>query len=77
MIHGLPLTITSSSSGIDCGPDCCEEFMPDLVVTLMATPDVGSRFLRWSGCDSVSGASCVVTMSSARSVAAQFLRARR
>lgn len=51
--------------------------MPDLVVTLMATPDVGSRFLRWSGCDSVSGASCVVTMSSARSVAAQFLRARR
>ena len=42
-------------------------------VTLTATPAFGSTFTGWSGCDAVSGTTCTVTMSSARSVTASFL----
>jgi hypothetical protein len=42
------------------------------VVTLTATPATGSDFTSWAGCDSVSGATCTVTMNSSRSVTATF-----
>jgi len=42
------------------------------VVTLTATPAIGSDFTGWTGCDSVSGATCTVTMNAARSVTATF-----
>jgi len=42
------------------------------VVTLTATPATGSDFTSWTGCDSVSGSTCTVTLSSSRSVAAVF-----
>jgi len=42
------------------------------VVTLTATPGTGSNFSGWSGCDTVSGATCTVTMNAARSVTATF-----
>ncbi|MFL5310528.1 MAG: InlB B-repeat-containing protein [Myxococcales bacterium] len=42
------------------------------MVTLTAAPAVGSNFTGWTGCDSVSGATCTVTMNAARSVAATF-----
>ncbi|TMB17771.1 MAG: hypothetical protein E6I99_11245 [Chloroflexi bacterium] len=42
------------------------------VVTLTATPATGSDFTSWSGCDSVSGAICTVTMNAPRSVTATF-----
>jgi hypothetical protein len=42
------------------------------VVTLTATPATGSTSTGWSGCDTVSGATCTVTMSAARSITATF-----
>src|SRR5205807_1565926 len=42
------------------------------VVTLTAAPATGSAFAGWSGCDTVSGTTCTVTMSASRSVTATF-----
>jgi len=42
------------------------------VVTLTATPATGSNFTSWSGCDTVSGTTCTITMNAARSVTATF-----
>jgi hypothetical protein len=42
-------------------------------VTLTATPAFLSFFDSWTGCDSVSGATCTVTVNSARTVRANFL----
>src|SRR2546429_9662378 len=45
-------------------------------VNLRATATPGSSFDGWSGCDAVSGTTCTVTMSAARSVSATFTRQR-
>jgi hypothetical protein len=42
-------------------------------VTLTAAAGIDSIFSGWTGCDSVSGASCTVAMSNARSVTAIFM----
>jgi hypothetical protein len=42
-------------------------------VTLTADPANGSIFNGWSGCNTVSGASCTVNMTAAKSVAADFV----
>jgi alpha-tubulin suppressor-like RCC1 family protein len=63
--------VTSNPPGIDCGADCAETYTSGTVVTLTASPSM--LFGGWSGCDSVSGATCTVTVSSARSVTAGFL----
>jgi hypothetical protein len=68
---GLVGSVSSSPSGISCGSDCSESYAIDTVVTLTASPSL--VFTGWSGCDSVSGATCTVTMRSARSVTARFL----
>lgn len=41
-------------------------------VTVTATPNAGYNFGSWSGCDSVSGSVCTVTMTSAKTVTATF-----
>src|SRR5437016_11773193 len=41
-------------------------------VTMTASPASGSTFTGWSGCDTVSGATCTVTMTAAKSVTATF-----
>src|SRR6266404_3601971 len=71
-------TVTSlssppSSTQINCGTTCSATYDWDTVVTLTATPDLLSLFAGWSGCDTVSGATCTVTMISAKSVDASFL----
>ena len=71
-------TVTSTSSPdsptqINCGSTCSTPYGSGTVVTLMATPAFGSVFTGWSGCDTVSGATCTVTMSAARSVTANFV----
>jgi alpha-tubulin suppressor-like RCC1 family protein len=66
-------TVTSSPAGIACGPTCTASFVSDSQVTLTATAGVDSIFTGWTGCDSVSGATCTVTMSNARSVTAIFM----
>jgi alpha-tubulin suppressor-like RCC1 family protein len=66
-------TVSSNPAGITCGSDCSESFAVSTVVTLTASPSV--LFESWSGCDAVSGATCTVTMSAARSVSANFMKA--
>ena len=64
-------SVSSTPAGIDCGADCSESYTAGTVVTLTATPS--ALFSGWTGCDAVSGATCTVTMQSARSVSAAFV----
>ncbi len=63
--------VTSSTPGIDCGPECGAELEEGEEVTLTPSAAAGSEFQGWSGACSGSGA-CTVTISAARSVGAQF-----
>src|SRR3989441_12535962 len=65
-------TVPSSDSGINCGATCSASYNSGTTVTLTATPAGGSTFTGWSGCDTVSGTTCSVTMSAARAVSATF-----
>ena len=62
----------SSPTQINCGPTCSVTYDSSTLVTLTATPAAGSSYTAWAGCDSVSGATCTATMSTARSVAVTF-----
>jgi hypothetical protein len=71
-------TVTSLSNPptanqIMCGPNCSASYKYGTVVTLTANPDPLSLYNGWSGCDSVSGTTCTVTIRSAWSVTASFL----
>jgi alpha-tubulin suppressor-like RCC1 family protein len=66
-------TVTSSPVGIDCPSACSLTLVSGSHLTLTAAPGVNSLFSGWTGCDSVSGATCTVTMASARSVTAAFV----
>ena len=63
--------VTSAPPGIDCGSTCSAEFSDEAEITLTATPAPGSSFVGWSGDCSGSG-SCVLTLSTSRSVVATF-----
>jgi uncharacterized protein (DUF2141 family) len=69
-------TVTSSPAGINCGPaasQCAAAFPGGTHVTLTPAPAAGSAFGGWSGCDSVLGAACTVTLSNVtRTVTATF-----
>src|SRR5207244_707891 len=65
--------VTSSPAGINCGATCSGSYSSGTVVTLIATPAFDSMFAAWSGCDAASGTTCSVTMSTARTVTANFL----
>src|SRR2546425_30496 len=62
----------ASPTQINCGATCAVSYDSGTVVTLTAMPNTGSTFTGWSGCDTVSGTTCTVTMSTARSVTATF-----
>lgn len=64
-------TVASTISGISCGTDCTENYGSGTSVTLNASAASGSVFAGWSGDCSGTG-SCTVTMSSAKSVIANF-----
>jgi hypothetical protein len=69
--------VTSDPAGIDCPSTCSHTFGADDNVTLTATPDAGSAFVQWTGCDSTSirrGAipTCQVEMFNPRDVSAEF-----
>ena len=64
--------VTSSPAGISCGATCSASYTNGTSVTLTATAASGSTFSSWTGCDSVSGSTCTVTMSTAKSVSATF-----
>ncbi len=63
--------VSSSPAGVSCGATCASDFDSGTVVTLTASP--GALLTSWTGCDAVNGATCTVTMLSARSVTASFL----
>ena len=67
-------TVTSTNvTGITCGADCTENYNYNTSVTLSASSDAGSTFTAWSGACTGSG-SCVVNMTTARAVTANFVR---
>ena len=74
-----------SNSGAICGTSFCypnhnpnpapNDPDPDNVlesVTLMASPDSGSTFTSWRGCNSTTGPSCQVTLNQNKTVTATF-----
>ena len=66
-------TGTVSSSGLSCsGNTCSGTYSSGTTVTLTAAATSTSTFDGWSGCTSVSGASCIVNMTAAKSVTATF-----
>jgi C1A family cysteine protease len=65
-------TITSTASGINCGDDCNEIYLSGTSITLTAEPLSGATFSSWNGCDSSSGTTCHVTMTSDRNIIATF-----
>ncbi len=65
-------TVASTSTGLNCSSSCSASFAEGQTVTLSATPQTGSSFSNWSGACSGTG-SCVVTMSTAKSVTATFV----
>src|SRR5437879_6216812 len=73
IIGGGTVTSSESPPKINCGPTCSASYVSGTVVTLTATPAFGSLFTGWIGCDAVSGTTCTVAMSAARSVTASFL----
>ncbi|HRX70565.1 MAG TPA: DUF4214 domain-containing protein [Candidatus Competibacteraceae bacterium] len=68
--HG---TVQSLTTGIACGTDCGEQYLPDTEVILSALPAKGARFSRWEGACSESTSTCTVTMSDAQTVSAVFV----
>ena len=67
--------IGSSPGGLGCtstSTACSGTFVPGTVVTLTATPNPGSAFGAWLGCDSTVGNSCIVALFSNRTVAVTF-----
>jgi alpha-tubulin suppressor-like RCC1 family protein len=67
-------TVTSNPAGINCGTDCSEPYVSGSSVTLTAVAASGSILTGWTGCNTASGATCTVTVSSARAVTATFAR---
>jgi hypothetical protein len=65
--------ITSDPGGISCNADCSGQYLPGDVVTLTASPQVGSNFDGWGGdCAGATGYGCTLTMDSDKSVTANF-----
>jgi streptogramin lyase len=66
-------TVVSEPEGINCGKACEAEYSEGETVQLSAIPSEGSKFVGWKGCDGVSGTTCKVALSKARTVTAHFV----
>jgi hypothetical protein len=70
------LTINEGGTGsgtVQCdtggGPtSCAPEYPEGTAVTIIDTPASGSHFVSWTGCDSVTGTECHLTMNAAKTV---------
>lgn len=60
--------------GINCPSDCAENYPAKSTITLIAVPAQGSVFAGWNGCNTSNGTVCAVSMSSPRSVTANFIK---
>ncbi|OGN80354.1 MAG: hypothetical protein A2X26_08530 [Chloroflexi bacterium GWC2_49_37] len=67
-------TVTSSPAGINCGLDCLETYVNNTSVTLTAATSAGYTFTGWSGSGCSGTGTCIVSMTAARSVAANFIQ---
>jgi glucose/arabinose dehydrogenase len=65
-------TVASAPPGIRCGGVCSAPFGGGAMVTLTATPDIGSIFAGWSGGGCGGTGQCTVTIASATAVTATF-----
>jgi hypothetical protein len=65
-------TVTSSPAGINCGGTCSHSYNTGTVITLTPTAGFLSVFNGWTGCDSVSGDNCIVTLAANKTVVANF-----
>jgi len=63
---------TVTGTGISCGSDCSQGYDYGTSVTLTATPGTGSKFMSWTGCNSVNGNTCSATVTANKSVTAAF-----
>jgi YVTN family beta-propeller protein len=66
-------TVTSSPSGINCGPTCTASFDTGTQITLSAAAAGGSTFSGWSGggCNGTNG--CTLTLNADTTVTASFV----
>ena len=67
-------TVTSSPSGLTCGPVCTAQFGNGTSVTLTETPSSSSKFGGWSGDCSGTASTCVLSMTADHSVTATFAK---
>ena len=65
-------TVSSSTTGINCGTDCTEDYVTGSSITLNATSDAGSTFSGWSGSSCSGTANCIVNMTTTQTVSANF-----
>ena len=65
-------TVTSSPAGINCGPTCSKSFPSTQTITLIPAEGPNSTFAKWSGCTSVEGIYCKVTMTAYRNPQVTF-----
>jgi len=66
-------TVTSNPSGINCGSTCQYSFNSGTSVTLTASAEGGSVFTGWSGEGCSGTGTCIVSMTQARLVTANFM----
>ena len=64
--------VMSNPDGINCGATCSANFPENQIVTLTAIPKQGYVFAGWSGGGCGTTTPCVVTLTNATSVTAQF-----
>jgi hypothetical protein len=64
--------IASNPPGIDCATTCAALFDVDSSVTLIATPDTGSRFSGWTGDTDCAGATCSLAIDGPKTVHPKF-----
>ena len=73
LVHtAVPVLKVVAQAEIDCGSTCVVSYVDDTIVTLTATPDSGSSFVRWTGGITSTVSPADVTLNIARSVDAEF-----
>ena len=68
-------TVTSNPAGINCGVpggSCTANVASGVEIQLTATPAAGSNFVAWTGCLDTNGPVCIVTVTGATQVTAEF-----